>query len=101
MGMVIRVEERDWENKGCGFTAAWRVGMKVPVLPSTVKAVTEVEASGEELHYILTRFTGLPHCYRKAPAESIRWYGDHARFIVGNLVPNAMPEGVVVGEVAP
>lgn len=49
-----------------------------------------VHADGEELEYILYRFSGIPSCFSAkticATGGSMSWYGDIAKFIVGNWI---------------
>ncbi len=91
MGMLIRIESRDWQEKNLAYTAAWRIGTVMEVKPSMVKEVTEIEVDGEELIFILNTFARLPIMVKKDLThwhddKPMRWYGDHARFIVGNLL---------------
>ena len=47
-----------------------------------------VQADGDELQYILSNFGGLPYLKVRNDGKIPmvwRWYGDHAKFIVGNL----------------
>lgn len=44
--------------------------------------VTEVQADGDELEYIMTHFTNIPHAVRN---RSPSWFGEMARFIVHNM----------------
>jgi len=49
-----------------------------------------VQADGEELEYILSRFNNIPSCVSAkticATGGSMSWYGDMAKFIVGNWI---------------
>lgn len=67
----------------------WRVGEPCPFDQiSWVDNVYAVQAEADELAYILRNFMGLPlhHPYPSSGRALIhRWYGDHARFIAGNL----------------
>lgn len=61
-----------------------RIVNKLPVrthISGTVAGVTEVQADGDELEYIKLHFTNIP----MADKRVVCWYGDHAKFIVGNL----------------
>ncbi len=60
----------------------WHVGQKNPVEYLDVPKVTEVQADGHELEYIYENFTDLPHL---SNGRVVRWFGDHARFIAGNI----------------
>jgi hypothetical protein len=59
----------------------WYVGQKVPIPHECLPYVSEVQADSHELDRIEHHFSNLPFCKSRV----IRWYGDHARFIVGNL----------------
>ena len=41
----------------------------------------EVQADGDELQFIIDHFKNLPHVI----ITNNTWYGDHARFIIGNM----------------
>lgn len=50
--------------------------------------VSKVTASGEFLNLIARQFTGLPNYSAEKQDilfDAVTWYGDHAKFIVGNL----------------
>ena len=70
--LSIKMLGRDFE---------WHVGESPPILYGDVKDVTEVQADGHELDYIINNMEGLPI----AKTRVVRWFGDHARFIVANL----------------
>jgi len=57
---------------------SWSLGEEIPQIASIT---TKVEADGDELMYILEHFKYLPHTDEVIQ----RWYGDIAKFIVGNL----------------
>lgn len=59
----------------------WHTYEPVPIRYEDVIHVTEVQADGDELTRILELIKGIP-TNRK---EVMRWFGDHARFIVGSL----------------
>lgn len=44
--------------------------------------VISVQADGDELTYVLNRFSFIPACYG---SKTMTWYGDFAKFIAGNL----------------
>lgn len=48
----------------------------------TASGVAAVVADGDELEYIIKNFAGIPTCVHN---RVVSWYGDHAKFIVGNL----------------
>ena len=61
----------------------WHVGRHSPIqLPEQVDYVTSVQADGGELEYVRQRFPNI----HNTGAFVIRWYGDEAKFIVGNLI---------------
>ncbi len=47
----------------------------------TAAGVVKVQADGHELEYIKANFSGIP----MANCRVVRWTGDMAKFIVGNL----------------
>jgi hypothetical protein len=47
--------------------------------------VEMVQADGDEIEYILARFSNVPRLSAKRWNYPIRWYGDMAKFIVANL----------------
>lgn len=62
----------------------WHVGYPNPVAYHEVREVLEVQADGDELEHIETMFQRgkeLPIPRRRV----VRWFGDHAKLIVGNL----------------
>ena len=65
----------------------WKVGAPSPFKdsPSTVWNVGEVEADGQELEAIKINFSNVP--IPNTANGSVKWYGDFAKFIAGNL-PN-------------
>lgn len=78
------------------YVDEWYVGMKQMVPNMKVLQVVMVQAGGDELQYILNRFPFILNS-RKAQewnskegmwtnVESMKFYGDDAKFIVGNLV---------------
>ena len=64
----------EWEEK------SWSVGESMPPIPHS--RVEIVEADGEELRFILQNLANLPHL--PGACRQV-WYGDHAKFISGNL----------------
>ena len=63
-------------------TKQWRVGQGSPVGYSEVNDVLEIQASGDELGHIYAFF---PNVSFRTNVPAVRWFGDEARFIVGNL----------------
>lgn len=58
----------------------WHTGGSVPCID--ISEVIEVQADGDELQYIQTHMPTLPHANH---IRVVNWYGDHAKFIAGNL----------------
>ena len=59
----------------------WHIGEPVPPLAGI--DVTEIQADSDELVYLVSLFTNLPHACGKR--YSVRWFGDMAKFIAHNL----------------
>lgn len=85
----------DTEYNGNWKQNIWHVGEPVPIMPLQVRYVIEVQADGDELDYLTARF---PFIAQNRPQQEsgkangswdftrmVRWYGDDARFIIGNL----------------
>jgi len=47
----------------------------------SVHDIVSVQAEGDSLEYILIRFNNLPSCVSE---EKMIWFGDIAKFIIGN-----------------
>ena len=60
----------------------WHVGEDNPIDSEMVIYVTEVQADCDELEYLYQHFPNLPQAKRQV----VHFYGDVARFIVGNLI---------------
>lgn len=85
MYIVARFKDNEREYR-------WHVGKFNPVPSQDVCRVIEVQADGDELDYLSARF---PFVLNNRPQENlngswqsvriVKWYGDDARFIVGNL----------------
>lgn len=60
---------------------SFHLGMKFP--RERVKYVEQVQADGYELQWIMSNLSGLP--FPIEPVRIVTWYGDHAKFIVGNF----------------
>lgn len=56
----------------------WYVGNPVPKMENVI----EVQADGDELHYIEMHFRGIPIACKK---QVVKWTGDFAVFIYNNL----------------
>lgn len=71
----------------------WHIGSsKKEMKDVNPDAIQEVHADGDELGTILHRFRNLPCLsgdedsgYAMARGYVMTWYGDHAKFIVGNI----------------
>ena len=61
-------------------TKTWHVGKKMP--DDYIHLIEFVQAHGDELQEIYRQFAHLPQARL---AKVVRWYGDHAKFIVANL----------------
>lgn len=73
-----------------GIEYLWHVGENFKGIEGKVSDINkgsnmtdylEVQADGDELQFILDHFKNLPHVL----TLSNKWYGDDARFIVGNI----------------
>jgi hypothetical protein len=64
----------------------WNVGEESPFKTNHDQAqfVTHVQADGDELMHVAIRFMNLPFTVNTTNSV-VRWYGDHAKFIAGNL----------------
>ena len=62
----------------------WHVGEATNHIIIRANEVVAVQADGDELEFVLSNFGNLP---RTLPVDRrvMRWYGDHAKFIAGNL----------------
>lgn len=60
---------------------SWHIGEKIIMQYETISQVDEVQADCDELEYIKSNFTNLP----MSNSRVVRWFGDHARFIVAHL----------------
>jgi hypothetical protein len=70
------------KNEFGKFTGTWHVGARC--LAVDVHTVVEVQADGDELALIVAMSDGtLP---RAAAKRVVSYYGDHAKFIVGNFL---------------
>lgn len=68
-------------NLVSGKQITWRVGTETPT--GYALDVTDLEADGDELDYITDKF-GVA-ALRPKGQPFVRYYGDQARFILGNL----------------
>jgi hypothetical protein len=60
----------------------WHITKDCPIDYSKITEIQDIQADGDELSYIIIRFKNLiiPQ-HRKV----VRWFGDTAQHIVGNL----------------
>lgn len=65
-----------------GLELTWHIGKGIPVSYDHVNDVSEIQADGDELSRILEKFDNLPMAKN---GRVVRYFGDHARFIVGNI----------------
>lgn len=61
--------------------AIWHVSKDTASLRNIAEDVTEVQASDDELEFIRDHINNLPIPKNRV----VRWYGDLAKLIVGNL----------------
>ena len=63
----------------------WHIGsLPHPDISGNEESVEDVQADGDELDRIKKHFTNLP----MTTARVVRWYGDDAKFIAGNIFNN-------------
>lgn len=48
-----------------------------------IDTIKSIQADGHELAWILENISGIPLPLN--PKRTVRWYGDHAKFIVSNF----------------
>lgn len=61
----------------------WYLAETVPCID--VQLVNEVVATGDELLAVKEVFKNLPYPSYWVREDDVRWFGDHAKFIAGNL----------------
>lgn len=61
-----------------GDNITWHIGEK----KTMVIGILSIQADGDELDYIITNFTNIPH-HKTARVQT--WFGDMATFIYTNL----------------
>ena len=67
----------------CDNAQEYTVGQ---MYPFSYNEVDHIEASGEELVYIIGGTSHIPWVIESGRTPpSMKWYGDHAKFILGNL----------------
>ena len=60
---------------------SWHVG-ESPISSEFIDYIEVIQADCDELEYIFKKFSNIPYVSNK---RVVRWFGDHAKFIVGNL----------------
>ena len=61
----------------------WMIADSSPLNLHQFDSVKNIQVDGDELDYVYSRFPSL--CMVRN-AKSVKWFGDDAKFIVGNLV---------------
>ncbi len=79
--MTITYTVRDLDSKAFKIELFWYIGSKSSLKNAQVSTVTEVQADGDELQWVLDNITGIPTNKNRV----VRWFGDHAKFIAGSL----------------
>lgn len=59
----------------------WHTGEKNPLSLENRRDIVEIQADGDELEYIQSKFTNIPMSTNRV----INWYGDIAKFITNNM----------------
>lgn len=68
-------------NDGCNIPTSVRT--RRPFTVPEILSIVHVTADGEDLEYVKEHFSvPIPIPLHR---DSVTWFGDHARFIVGNL----------------
>lgn len=83
VGMVNMLQAINAE----GSAMEWHEGESTDVIRRRAPETRCVLADGDELLHILYRFQNLPRISPEAKRQlgPWSWFGDHAKFIVGNL----------------
>lgn len=63
----------------------WYIGDDASALNNFAKYTDVLYADGRELLLILSNFTNIPLVRPDNAMSGVRWYGDAAKFIAGNL----------------
>lgn len=61
---------------------SWHLDQPYCNLLDDINLVTEIQADGDELDWVLKNIAGIPYCATK---RVMSWYGDHAKFIANCL----------------
>lgn len=64
--------------------STWQVGQEL-CFDFPPEDIFEIYATEDELAYILDRFDNIPKI-KNSVSEVQYWYGDHAKFIIANLL---------------
>lgn len=73
MALYITFEDNSGTN--------WHIGEKNPVDYKKVNEIREIQADGHELEHIHGNFSNIPVANKRV----VRYFGDIAKFIIGNL----------------
>lgn len=65
-------------------TTNWKIGDQSPKLDT--EYIEYIVANGMELSLVLSRFQNIPKPEKFNQVDSVYWYGDHAKFIIANLL---------------
>jgi hypothetical protein len=82
MHIDLRLASQESQEAGREQKYTWHIGEKLPFSPKDVKSVIEIQADGDELNAIVDQ--GLFDIYG-IEKQVLRFFGDQARFIIGNL----------------
>ena len=63
-----------------GAAVSWHIGEIINL--DEIQDVTEVQADGHELEWVLENISNIPIWNKNSASKSVlNWYGDHAKFI--------------------
>lgn len=86
MALVIKFES--------GYIKEYHIGLDVPISHEECRAIAEIQANGDELEYIINKYTINPKAHSSDKRYTIpipfntrivRWFGDIAQTIIANL----------------
>jgi hypothetical protein len=80
--MALSIDFSSANNKS---SDTWYVGKRIDYRYHAEDASINItlQADGDELEYIKRKFNNISTVNG---AHVVRWYGDHARFIIGNIL---------------